>query len=78
MIKAKRNSFEDSLNRLQAIVDEMDAEHTTLEKTLTLYEEGLTLLQECAEQLNGARKRLLELKERADNTFLLLETEDPI
>lgn len=58
--------FEDNLERLGAIVGEMESAEAPLEKALQLYEEGMRLSALCQKQLDEAEGRVEILRKRAD------------
>ncbi|OGX37260.1 MAG: exodeoxyribonuclease VII small subunit [Omnitrophica WOR_2 bacterium RIFCSPHIGHO2_02_FULL_68_15] len=58
MAKTGKVGFEQALERLEAIVEEMSSNELTLETRLKRFEEGVTLVRECAKQLEGAAKRV--------------------
>jgi len=73
-------TFEDALQRLEQIVDRLEAGNLPLEESLTVFEEGVSLARRCARYLEDAEKRI-ELLTRDDSgvlrtTPLLLE-DDP-
>ena len=47
--KKEQPSFEDSLQRLEAIVEQLDRGDVPLEEALRLYEEGITIARTCGE-----------------------------
>lgn len=51
-------SFETAIERLEAIVDEMESDKLPLEQLLTRYEEGTRLVKVCQEKLETAEKRI--------------------
>ncbi len=51
MAKTGKVGFEQALERLEAIVEEMSSNELTLETRLKRFEEGVTLVRECAKQL---------------------------
>jgi len=57
----KEKTFEESFNRLEKILETLEAEDCTLEDTITLYEEGLTLTKVCYDKLNNAELRIKEI-----------------
>lgn len=55
----KQQSFEEKLNALDDILSEFEKQETlTLEKSLSLYEEGIRLVRECTTVLENAQKRI--------------------
>ena len=50
--------FEDSLNRLQQIVTELEKGELALEKSLTLFEEGVQLSADCRKELDAAEGKV--------------------
>lgn len=54
-------SFEDALDRLEAIVDRLERGELALEEALATFEEGVGLSRRLGEQLGGAERRVEEL-----------------
>ena len=54
----KAESFEKGLERLDAIVQQLEDADLPLEKALQLYEEGMKLSEVCHEQLQEAEGRV--------------------
>jgi exodeoxyribonuclease VII small subunit len=48
--KKTEKSFEESFSRLEKILEKLESEDVTLEETIKLYEEGLTLTKFCYEK----------------------------
>lgn len=61
----KRESFEKNLERLDAIVQQLDDAELPLEKALQLYEDGMKLSETCRKQLEEAESRVEILMKRA-------------
>ena len=59
--KMKANSFEESINRLEELVDKMESGESSLEQNLEWFEEGMDLIKTCQTHLVGADKRVQEL-----------------
>ena len=59
--KIKKNSFEESINRLEELVDKMESGESSLEQNLEWFEEGMDLIKKCQTHLVGADKRVQEL-----------------
>ena len=51
-------NFERAMDRLEAIVDEMEAGKLMLEDLIVRYEEGMKLVGVCQERLASAEKRI--------------------
>jgi exodeoxyribonuclease VII small subunit len=54
-------SFEDSLERLEAIVQKMESGDLKLEESIRLFEEGIKLTRACSQRLEEAEKRVQQL-----------------
>ncbi len=50
--------FEDALERLERIVDALEAGNLGLEESLKVFEEGVGLARRCARYLDEAEKRI--------------------
>ena len=57
----KKNSFEESINRLEKLVDKMESGESSLEQNLKWFEEGMDLIKTCQTHLVDADKRVQEL-----------------
>ena len=64
-------SFEKNLNRLDAIVGQLESESLPLDDSLKLFEEGIELLRQASEELKDTETRVKELVERADGALEL-------
>jgi exodeoxyribonuclease VII small subunit len=51
-------SFEDAMSRLDEIVGAMETDRMPLEEMIRSYEEGIGLLKNCRQRLDGARRRV--------------------
>lgn len=51
-------SFEDAMQRLDEIVGAMETDRMPLEEMICSYEEGITLLKNCRQRLENARRRV--------------------
>ena len=73
--RASAAPFEVRLERLEAIVRELDDEDVPLDRALTLFEEGVGELKAAQASLAQAEATLKVLVEQADGTFALNELE---
>ena len=59
-------SFEDAVEKLESIVEEMESDNLPLEKMLVRYEEGAQLVKVCEEKLQSAETRITQLEEKLE------------
>jgi exodeoxyribonuclease VII small subunit len=64
----EKPSYEEAREELVEVVRRLEAGGTTLEESLALWERGERLATICQEWLDGARKRLDEVIERAEQS----------
>ncbi|MBN4055149.1 exodeoxyribonuclease VII small subunit, partial [bacterium AH-315-K03] len=65
MAKAKKSiNFEQSLNQLEALVDDMENGDLTLEESLKSFEQGIKLTRECQSALVQAEQKVHMLTEK--------------
>ena len=55
-------SFEDSLKRLEELVETLEQGSVPLDESIRLYEEGMTLAKACMTQLNEAKLKLKRIQ----------------
>jgi exodeoxyribonuclease VII small subunit len=72
--------FEESLSRLETIVEKLEGEGLSLEESLKVFEEGVRLIKFCSKKLNEAEKKVeILLRDGEENEkvkpFELDETE---
>lgn len=58
----EKNSFEENMQRLGAIVAELEKGEISLEKAVELYGDGVKLSALCQKQLNDAKIKITEEK----------------
>ena len=69
--KKNEISFEESLERLENLVNKMESGDATLEQSLVWFEEGMDLIKLCQVQLNNAEQKVQELVKKTDGEFEL-------
>jgi exodeoxyribonuclease VII small subunit len=74
--KDQKNSFENSLNKLEKIVSALENGDVPLEDSLKMYEEGIQLSLECMESLNKAELKIKKLTKDLNGKFHLSEFEE--
>lgn len=72
---SQKQSFEESLRRLEEIVNQLEQGEIPLEDSVKMYEEGLTLSKSCIEKLTQAELKLKKLSKDINGNFQFLEGE---
>ncbi|MGA7159557.1 MAG: exodeoxyribonuclease VII small subunit [Bacteroidota bacterium] len=73
--EASKRTFEQSLERLEKIVDSLEQGETPLESAIALYEEGIQLSKECMETLSRAELKVKKLNKDMNNKIELMDFE---
>ena len=60
-------SFEESLSRLENIVQQMESGDLKLEESIKLFEEGIKLTKTCNQRLEDAEKKVQQLMKDASD-----------
>ena len=60
----KNISFENSLKRLEDIVSEMENSQLDIDKAMKLFEEGVSLVNQCSTKLDETKKKIEILIEK--------------
>ena len=73
---AEKQGFEETLERLEAVVERLGEGELQLEESLEVFEDGIRLSRECAKQLDAVEKRIEVLtRDRAGWTASPLDPE---
>ena len=65
--KNNKQTFEQSITRLEEISSLLDSEELGLEDAINLYEEGIKLSKQCTDMLKKAELKITELKKDLDD-----------
>ncbi len=76
MTGKKTMSFEDSLAKLEIIVEKLESNELPLEEALKLFQEGVTLEKSCSEQLAKVEKEVQKVMENSDGSYSLEPLEE--
>jgi exodeoxyribonuclease VII small subunit len=68
-----KGSLENSIKRLEKIVESLEDGSVPLEEAIKMYEEGIELSRSCIEKLTQAELKLKKLSKKIDDSF---EVED--
>ena len=66
--KQGAESFENSLERLENIVEQMEAGNLGLEDMVARFEEGQKLIRQCSKKLTEVERRIEKLVKKGDET----------
>ena len=67
-MSGKSKTFEESMQRLEAIVHQLEQGNVPLEQALALFQEGTALVRSCNEQLDRAQLEVVKLMKTPDGT----------
>ena len=70
--KKQDNTFEVSFKRLEVILEKLESDDCTLDETIKLYEEGLSLTKLCYDKLNAAELRIKEINRNQKGDFEII------
>ena len=65
----RKLSFEEALEKLESLAEEIEEGKVGLEASITKYEEGMKLIQQCRQMLSQAEQRIQKLQEQSDGTL---------
>ena len=72
MVKKEKNqTFEDALSRLETLVEKMESGDGTLEQSLDWFEEGMSLIKSCRQELESAEQKVKELIKNSEGGYSL-------
>lgn len=71
-------SFEQSLERLESILNEMNSGDLTLENSLKVYQEANALIQQCTTELNEAEQKIEILVKNRQGEIALDQDGNPL
>ncbi|HET6272033.1 MAG TPA: exodeoxyribonuclease VII small subunit [Bacteroidota bacterium] len=68
-----KQTFEQSLQRLEEIVDHLEQGDVSLDESIKMYEEGLALSKACMDKLTQAEVKLKKLSKDIEGNFQLID-----
>ena len=74
-ISIDMQKFEDKLNELKKIVDELETNNISLDESLKQFETGIKLIEDCHKQLEEFQRRISILIENSSSGIELKEFE---
>jgi exodeoxyribonuclease VII small subunit len=77
MASKKTFQFEDSLSKLERLVEQMEAGEFSLEESLKAFEEGIKLTRECQQALKKADQKVqMLIQKNGELNSVPFDTED--
>ena len=76
MAEKKKLTLEESMERLEEIVKELENEKLPLDKALKLYEEGVKLAGRCSGELENAKRKIQILQQRGKGEIELADVSE--
>lgn len=76
MAEKKKLSLEEAMARLEEVVAQLENEKLPLDKSLKLYEEGVKLASQCANELEGAKRKIQILQQGKDGEIEVVDVPD--
>jgi exodeoxyribonuclease VII small subunit len=78
MTSKKPFQFEDSLSKLERLVEQMEAGEFSLEQSLKAFEEGIKLTRECQQALKKAEQKVqMLIQKNGELDSVPFDAEDP-
>ncbi len=65
----KKATFEEALNQLETIAEQIEQGKIGLEESIDKYEEGMALVKHCRQILSKAENKIQQLQQRADGAL---------
>ena len=75
-MNTEKMRYEEAIERLNKIVNDLEKGNLPLADALTLFEEGTALMKRCTELLDRAEQKVVMLKKGADGAPVELPFED--
>ena len=72
MMKDKKLSLEEKINRIQEIIDLLDSCEKPFEEMIKIYEEGMQLASECRNFLENAENKIVDITNKYSASDLVL------
>ena len=69
--KIEEINFEDYLKKLEKIVQQLEEGELTLDESVKLYEEGMSISKICLEKLNKAKQKIEQLVVEGEEKYSL-------
>ena len=74
--KITKDTLENSLKRLEEIVEKLENGDASLDDAMVLYEEGIQISKGCAEKLKAAELKIKKLSKDVEGQFTFSESDE--
>ena len=64
--KVKKNSLEDSIQKLEQLIHQLETEKLALTDALKCFEEGVSLIRVCQNELSSAEQKIQKLSQKSN------------
>ncbi|HCU05302.1 MAG: exodeoxyribonuclease VII small subunit [Gammaproteobacteria bacterium GWE2_42_36] len=64
--KVKKNSLEDSIQKLEQLIHQLETEKLALTDALKCFEEGVSLIRACQNELSSAEQKIQKLSQKSN------------
>jgi exodeoxyribonuclease VII small subunit len=75
-VKPEKLGFEDAIQQLEDLIDQIESGDIGLEESLKRYEQGSALIKRCRAILDGAQEKIAELTAGPDGGLTVDDTEN--
>lgn len=73
MAEKKKLSLEEAMARLEEVVAQLENDKLPLDKSLKLYEDGVKLASQCANELEAAKRKIQILQQSKDGEIEVVD-----
>lgn len=63
-------SFSEDMERIQKILEEVSSDEISMERSLTLFEEGVGLIKQCRDYLTEAKRKITLLTDEGEQAWV--------
>ncbi len=66
---AEKKNFENNIDKLEKIIDELESGDAPLDKCIEMFEQGVCLSDECLKMLDTAQQKITLLSKNGETDF---------
>ena len=72
----EKNNFEESMKRIETIIEKLENDELNLDESIKLYQEGIDLTSSCYNKLNEVEKQSIKILEESEINKLKGDSEN--